>query len=67
MKVISLKLVTAVLVACAALHSAPAFAQNKRLLAMGEEKGYRHEAVSHAMAVIERVGAKQIVGYDHSH
>ncbi len=28
----------------------------KRLLAIGEEKGYRHEAVSHALAVIERLG-----------
>jgi len=27
----------------------------KRLLALGEEKGYRHEAVSHAMATIERL------------
>jgi len=40
--------------------SAPAPAQNapqpKRLLLIGEEKGYRHEAVSHAMATIERLG-----------
>ncbi|HXF27542.1 MAG TPA: hypothetical protein VN610_09720, partial [Bryobacteraceae bacterium] len=28
----------------------------KRLLAIGEEKGYRHEAVSHALAIIERLG-----------
>ena len=28
----------------------------KRLLVLGEEKGYRHEAVSHAMAAIERLG-----------
>src|SRR6201995_4961129 len=28
----------------------------KRLLFIGEEKGYRHEAVSHAMVVIERLG-----------
>jgi len=28
----------------------------KRLLIVGEEKGYRHEAVSHAMATIERLG-----------
>jgi hypothetical protein len=41
------------------LHSAPAFAQKKRLLAMGEEKAYRGEAVSHAMAVIKRVGAQR--------
>jgi hypothetical protein len=29
---------------------------NKRLLVIGEEKGYRHESVSHAMATIERLG-----------
>jgi type 1 glutamine amidotransferase len=28
----------------------------KRLLIIGEEKGYRHEAVSHAAATIERLG-----------
>jgi type 1 glutamine amidotransferase len=28
----------------------------KHLLALGEEKGYRHEAVSHALATIERLG-----------
>ena len=28
----------------------------KRLLAIGEEKGYRHEAVSHALATIELLG-----------
>jgi hypothetical protein len=28
----------------------------KQLLAIGEEKGYRHEAVSHALATIERLG-----------
>lgn len=28
----------------------------KHLLVIGEEKGYRHEAVSHAMATIERLG-----------
>jgi len=40
--------------------SSPGPAQNarqpKRLLLVGEEKGYRHEAVSHAMATIERLG-----------
>src|SRR5712692_6126077 len=30
----------------------------KHLLVLGEEKGYRHEAVSHAMATIERLGRK---------
>src|ERR1700685_2801192 len=28
----------------------------KHLLVLGEEKGYRHEAVSHAMATIEQLG-----------
>src|ERR1700693_2553198 len=28
----------------------------KHLLVLGEEKGYRHEAVSHAIATIERLG-----------
>ena len=28
----------------------------KQLLFLGEEKGYRHEAVSHAAATIERLG-----------
>jgi uncharacterized protein len=28
----------------------------KRLLVIGEEKGFRHEAISHAMATIERLG-----------
>jgi len=36
----------------AAIHAAA----KKRLLAIGEEKGYRHEAVSHALATIERLG-----------
>lgn len=30
--------------------------RRKQLLAIGEQKGYRHEAVSHALATIERVG-----------
>jgi type 1 glutamine amidotransferase len=41
--------------------SVPALAQaaappKKHLLVLGEEKGYRHESVSHAMATIERLG-----------
>src|SRR5260370_13340009 len=28
----------------------------KHLLVIGEEKGYRHDSVSHAMATIERLG-----------
>jgi type 1 glutamine amidotransferase len=30
--------------------------QKKHLLVIGEEKGYRHESVSHAMATLERLG-----------
>jgi uncharacterized protein len=30
----------------------------KKLLAIGEEKGYRHEAVSHALSTIEQLGRK---------
>jgi type 1 glutamine amidotransferase len=30
--------------------------QKKHLLVIGEEKGYRHESVSHAVATIERLG-----------
>ena len=33
-------------------------APRKRLLVIGEEKGYRHEAVSHAMATIEQLGKR---------
>jgi len=39
---------------CAA--QAPVAPPKKHLLVIGEEKGYRHEAVSHAMATIERLG-----------
>ena len=46
--------------AAAALLTAISLAQTspprKHLLAIGEEKGYRHEAVSHALATIERLG-----------
>ena len=39
----------------------------KHLLIIGEEKGYRHEAVSHAMATIERLGRENwLVDYDDS-
>src|SRR5579884_1189710 len=31
-------------------------AGRKKILALGEEKGYRHEAVPHALATIERLG-----------
>jgi hypothetical protein len=49
------------LAACTALCSSagaqsPPTPPKKHLLVIGEEKGYRHEAVSHAMATIERLG-----------
>src|SRR5262249_21313564 len=37
---------------CLAQSSHP----KKQLLVIGEQKGYRHESVSHAMATIERLG-----------
>jgi uncharacterized protein len=43
----------------ASSHGCPAQSASqpqKHLLIIGEEKGYRHEAVSHAMATIERLG-----------
>jgi hypothetical protein len=44
------------LISCvAAVAQTPA---RKHLLVLGEEKGYRHESVSHAMAVIEQLGEK---------
>ena len=36
--------------------TAQAPTSRKRLLVIGEEKGYRHEAVTHAMVTIERLG-----------
>ena len=46
-----------VCVAMGSLSVAPTDVQPKKhLLVIGEEKGYRHEAVSHAMATIERLG-----------
>ena len=39
-----------------ATAQSPAPGGRKTLLVLGEEKGYRHEAVSHALATIERLG-----------
>ncbi len=36
----------------------PANSPRKHLLILGEEKDYRHEAVSHAMATIERPASR---------
>jgi uncharacterized protein len=41
---------------CALTLAQSAPPAKKHLLVLGEEKGYRHEAVSHAMASIERLG-----------
>src|SRR5580700_8723984 len=50
-------LAAAALIVNLAVAQAPA-TQKKHLLVLGEEKGYRHESVSHAMAVIEQLGEK---------
>ena len=39
-----------------AANIAQSSAPRKKLLVIGEEKGYRHEAIPHAMATIERLG-----------
>jgi type 1 glutamine amidotransferase len=49
---IALSVLTLVLSQLCAAQSPP----KKHLLVIGEEKGYRHEAVSHAMATLERLG-----------
>jgi uncharacterized protein len=49
-----LTLLTLALCNFSAAQSTP----KKHLLVIGEEKGYRHEAVSHAMATIERLGTE---------
>src|SRR5271167_2921185 len=53
MKRILVPLLLIVIVPPTGTHAAPT---KKRLLAIGEEKGYRHEAISHALATIERLG-----------
>jgi type 1 glutamine amidotransferase len=42
--------------ACGFALLAQSGAPRKNLLVIGEEKGYRHEAVPHAMATVERLG-----------
>jgi len=59
-----LRIVSAICVTVCVVAAAPAAAPlgaqvrepRKRLLVIGEEKGYRHEAVTHAMVTIERLG-----------
>ena len=55
LRLVSVISVTVCLVAAAPL-GAQVRAPRKRLLVIGEEKGYRHEAVTHAMVTIERLG-----------
>lgn len=54
MKPIPVILLSVIAVVSCLGQSTPA--PKKHLLVLGEEKGYRHEAVSHAMATIERMG-----------
>jgi hypothetical protein len=57
-----MKLVGVIVLLLATLPSAQsAAARHKQLLAIGEQKGYRHEAVSHALATIERLGHESCV------
>jgi hypothetical protein len=56
MKTIGLAIVAFTMAACGTVYAQDAVPQKKHLLVIGEEKGYRHESVSHAMAVIERLG-----------
>lgn len=52
-----MKFLSILLLFCAtALHAQSTNPGKKHLLAIGEEKGYRHLAVSHALATIERLG-----------
>src|SRR5450631_4435034 len=50
----SIRLLIGLLVTLAAV--AQSTLPRKKLLVIGEEKGFRHEAISHAMATIERLG-----------
>jgi type 1 glutamine amidotransferase len=57
MKKIPITLVISSLVLCTLCAAqSPTTPSKKHLLVIGEEKGYRHEAVSHAMATLERLG-----------
>jgi len=52
-----MKLTGIILLVCATILAAQsAQPRKKQLLAIGEQKGYRHEAVSHALATVERLG-----------
>ncbi len=53
----SLTVLVLVLIACGQTP-AQSLSPRKQLLVIGEEKGYRHQAVSHALATIERLGTE---------
>ena len=53
MKRICLLLLCVSIISLGGTHAAAA---PKKLLAIGEETGYQHESVSHALATIERLG-----------
>ena len=53
-----MKKIAAVALMCACAVAVAQTPPRKHLLVLGEEKGYRHESVSHAMAVIEQLGEK---------
>lgn len=50
------KIIIAVALFASAVFPQSPAPHRKQLLAIGEEKGYRHEAVSHALSTIERLG-----------
>jgi type 1 glutamine amidotransferase len=56
MKLARLALPVALAAIVGSVLTAQGAAPRKKLLFIGEEKGYRHEAVSHAMVTVERLG-----------
>jgi uncharacterized protein len=58
MKIECSRVVLLVLACCAVCLGQGLNSQKKHLLVLGEEKGYRHESVSHALATIEHLGEK---------
>lgn len=50
------RLILAVLLALSMALTLPAQARKKKLLAIGEVKGFQHDSVSHALATLERLG-----------
>jgi type 1 glutamine amidotransferase len=55
---IGLTLFVSLTLASPSVAQSPATPAKKHLLVIGEEKGYRHEAVSHAMSTLEQMGKK---------